>query len=52
MIAGWTACIPEGVAKRQIVDVVTKHLRERPQDRHLTAVSIVAEALAEAFPCR
>jgi hypothetical protein len=52
-IAGWRACIPTGVSRSgQVVDIVTKWLRESPQHLHYPAPSLVAAALAEAFPCR
>jgi len=52
LIFGWRACIPKNVTIGQVTDVVTKWLREHPQDRHYLATGIVAEALAKAFPCK
>jgi len=48
----WTACVPKGVTAGQLWEVVKKWLREHPADWHYTADSLVANALAEAFPCR
>lgn len=51
-VSGWTACFPEGVARQQIVDVTVRFLQQRPEVRHYTASSLVAEALEKAFPCK
>jgi hypothetical protein len=52
-LIGWRACdIPGSVTGGQVADIVTKALREHPETRHLAAPSLVAEALAQAFPCR
>lgn len=45
-------CIPEGVTKGQLADVVERFLADRPERRHHEAGSLVPEALAAAFPCR
>lgn len=44
-------CPHPDVQAKQMYDVACKALRENPQDRHLTAASIVWTALAKAFPC-
>ena len=49
---GWRACIPENMSAGQAADVVMKRLREDPEQRHLGAATVVASALALAFPCR
>jgi hypothetical protein len=49
---GWRACIPKDAIGSQVTDVVIKFLREHPEWRHFTASSLVAQALAQAFPCR
>jgi hypothetical protein len=51
-VAGFRTCLPESVKQGQARDVAINFLRARPELRHLTASSLVAEALAEAFPCR
>jgi hypothetical protein len=51
-INGYTACLPRGVEARQVRDVITRFLASHPETRHLMAASLVARALAEAFPCR
>ena len=39
-------------AWRQTVEVVKRYLEQHPEQRHYGASSLVAEALAEAFPCK
>lgn len=43
---------PDKVTTTQLVDVVYAYLEKRPQNRRLSAWSITAAALAEAYPCR
>lgn len=50
-IAGWTACPPH-VSREQVVDVAKRFLATHPEIRHTAGVGLVAQALAEAFPCR
>ena len=45
-------CGSPEVTLRQMVDVVNRSLAAHPEDRHSSAESLVALALAEAFPCR
>jgi hypothetical protein len=49
---GLQACMPQTLTSGQAVDVVMKHLRDHPEQRHFGAVSLVALALAQGFPCR
>ena len=56
-IYGWSACFPSGVIAGQMIagqmtDVVKRFLAQHPEQRHNTAGSLVAQALAEAFPCQ
>ena len=51
-LGGYRACIPDRVQVEQVVDVAIQDLRVNPSRRHLTAASLTARALAEAFPCR
>ncbi len=44
-------CVPENATIGQLTDVVLKHLDQHPESRHNTAVSLVAIALYDAFPC-
>ena len=50
-LQGSRACIPDTVLSTQVRDIVTRFLREHPELRHVSAASVVAHALAEAFPC-
>jgi hypothetical protein len=51
-IEGFTACIPFDVTVGQAVDVVKRYLEANRDKRHLTAMSLVAAALDDGFPCR
>ncbi len=42
---------PKGAKAGQIEKVVVKYLNEHPEKLHLSASSLVAAALSEAFPC-
>jgi hypothetical protein len=50
-VAGWRACLPEGVTQDQTRDIAVLFLEAHPELRPYSAASLVAEALAEAFPC-
>ena len=52
MVAGFRACFPAQVTAGQVTDVAVSFLTRHPEWRHLAASSLVAGALAEAFPCR
>ena len=51
-VGRWTACIPSGVTDDQAVDVATRFLETHLAKRGSPALGLVAEALAEAFPCK
>ena len=51
-LAGWRACRSLPVTRGQVQDVAVQFLTRHPELRHHTAVSLVAKALEEAFPCR
>jgi hypothetical protein len=44
-------CIPNGASQRQLMDVVTKFLRDDPEHRALHASVLVYVAFEKAFPC-
>jgi hypothetical protein len=46
------ACIPEGATRGQIREVVTKALRDHPEQLHHEAVALTMVALSKAFPCK
>jgi Rap1a immunity proteins len=45
-------CIPTQVTVRQVYDVVCKHLRDNPANRHYNTPSLVWHAQSEAWPCK
>ena len=45
------ACFPATVTARQITDIARKHLSDHPADRQFLAAELIAQAIAEAFPC-
>jgi hypothetical protein len=45
-------CRPLEVELRQVVDLAKNTLAENPAQRHRAAFNILAEAFAEAWPCR
>jgi hypothetical protein len=49
---GHHACLPEHPTRHQAVEIVKRFLDQHPELRHYGASSLVAEALAEAFPCQ
>ena len=49
---GHHACLPEHTTRRQTVEIVKRYLEQHPEQRHYGASSLVAEALAGAFPCK
>lgn len=51
VVTGWRACVPKPISRQQVVDVVKRHLANYPSDRPLAAESVIAFALAEAWPC-
>jgi hypothetical protein len=44
-------CASEGVTTRQANDIMCNYLEKSPEDRHLTAASLAANAFHEAWPC-
>jgi hypothetical protein len=44
-------CPPERTNSHQVTSVAANYLRDYPEKRHLAAASLVANALAEKFPC-
>ena len=50
-IYGWSACFPSSAIAGQMTGVVKRFLARHPEQRHNPAGSLVAQALAEAFPC-
>lgn len=44
-------CIPEGVTGQQLRDIVVRHLRQHPEERHIFFGQIIWDALWRAYPC-
>lgn len=44
-------CLPDGARSKQLSLVVSKYLKEHPENLHFRASSLVSEALFTAFPC-
>ena len=51
-ILGSRACLPQQSTGEQAQDVVMRYLEQHPEWRHQPAAGLVADALAEAFPCK
>ena len=50
-VLGFHACFRVDLAISQLTDVVKLYLHEHPEKRDFLAASLVADALARAFPC-
>ncbi len=50
-VDGWRACISLGVTNSRLTNVVKSWLEQHVENRHRSAPRLVAEALAEAYPC-
>lgn len=49
---GWRACFPDGMAIMHLPKMATDYLRAHPEHKDLGAVSVIAMALSEAYPCK
>ena len=50
-VVGLKACLDVKVRGAQVVEIVVAALHRKAADRQLSARSIVADAIADAFPC-
>jgi Rap1a immunity proteins len=50
-VNGKKACIPRNADMNQMVDLFKNYVRDHPDQRHLLAANLAAEAFALAFPC-
>ncbi len=50
-INGFKACPPASATRGQIIKAATEFLRDHPEGRKFAAAGLVANALADAFPC-
>lgn len=44
-------CEPVGVTPGQVLAMTNKYFSDHPETLHITAATLVAEAMTEAFPC-
>jgi hypothetical protein len=51
-LSGVEICIPRGVTRHQLKDVVVSYLDKQPKDRHKTASTLLAMSFVEAFNCK
>jgi len=51
-LKGYHSCIPKGVTKGQLQDVVNKYLARHPEQLEYIGYQVVVVALVEAFPCQ
>jgi hypothetical protein len=51
-IDGIRACVPADVSRKQVRDAVVTWLKSNPQLHRFRAASLVATAIAKAYPCR
>lgn len=52
LVSSKIICIPDGITRDQILDIMPMMLHARPQLRHLNANRLVASALHDVFPCK
>lgn len=45
-------CMPQGVSRGQVTDIIYKMLESQPQVRHMSANALAAVALQDAYPCK
>lgn len=45
-------CIPDGAARRQYLDAVTRYIKTRSPNLNRSAAAVISDALEEAFPCK
>lgn len=45
-------CMPQGVSRGQVMDIIYKMLEAQPQVRHMSANTLAAVALQDAYPCK
>jgi Rap1a immunity proteins len=45
-------CIPGSATKEQTIDIVSKFLKDHPEQLHENAVDLIMEAMKQAFPCK
>jgi hypothetical protein len=46
------ACVPNGVASREIAIVVVRYIKRHPAEMHHAASDVALTALMDAYPCK
>ena len=49
---GWTVCIPAKISTDELGQIVRQFIDDHPENEHTVAISVVANALTEAHPCK
>ena len=44
-------CNPPNIKNKQLVDIVTKYLKDHPEKLHMDDGRLVVDAFIDAFPC-
>ncbi|NIF85451.1 hypothetical protein F3J24_18265 [Comamonas sp. Tr-654] len=52
MVSSKVICIPDGITRDQILDIIPMMIYARPQLNHMNANRLVAVALQDIFPCK
>ena len=52
LVSSKVICIPDGITRDQILDIIPMMLYTQPQLRHMNANSLVSKALQDVFPCK
>lgn len=50
-VDGHRGCVPPQVASGQLVDITVNYLKQHPAQRQFLGAQLIADAIAEAFPC-
>ena len=52
LVSSKVICIPDGITRDQILDIIPMMLYAQPQLGHMNANSLVSRALQDVFPCK
>lgn len=52
LVSSKVICIPNGITRDQVLDIIPMMLYAQPQLRHMNANSLVSRALQDVFPCK
>lgn len=51
VISGWRACLPPGATQGEVAQIAIQWMKEHPENRAFGASDVVAQALANTYPC-